>query len=190
MEREDGNTMLIVLLMLLVLTGIGASLLTIATVDVDIAGNQRTGETALYTADAGMREGMETLSQDIASGTVSLTNNLTDVIVESNLKTIANGTGDPRYSYQVQGSLAFNEQLVAVDCDLVGQNMAEGAGRRRFRLISTGRVYPPGVTLDPTQAFAEKQIEVIMQGPLEYGVCPPPPPGGGINTGGMAGGNL
>ena len=82
LKNEQGNTMIIVLLLLLVLTAVGSGLLAIAGVDIDIAANQRSGESALYFADAGIRDGLSTLNGQIDSGDVDLSPSLGELIAE------------------------------------------------------------------------------------------------------------
>ena len=168
--REGGNTLVIVMLMLLALSAVGAALLSIALVEVDISGNQRSGEMALYNADAGLRAALPGVLPGLKTGETQLTNIASTVLPE---KAVNNGVGDlADSSFAVEGEMAFDSKNNHVKCQLEGQE--HHRGRRMFLFESTGYVYPPGTGMgDPRRAYAARGVEAIVMTPPEDNVCPP-----------------
>jgi hypothetical protein len=62
LERNDGNILVVTLLILFAISVIGGTLAMVSSVDLKISGNQRTTVQALFVAEAGMNEAIHRLS--------------------------------------------------------------------------------------------------------------------------------
>jgi len=60
--REDGNVLVVTLLVLFAISVIGATVAMVSSMDLKISGNQRTTTTALFVAEAGLSEAIHRLS--------------------------------------------------------------------------------------------------------------------------------
>lgn len=159
--RERGSALIITLVVLLALTVLGLGTILLAGADQEVAVYSRTGDQALYVAEAGIYWGAKQVDADVtlidpAGGTT--------LPVES----MDNGSGAvvfPGASQPADMAVTVSQSPDSngkvIQCGLPGYS--DRFGSKRFQVISTG-TGPGG---------ASRQIQAIMTLPPQEGICPP-----------------
>lgn len=81
-NNEDGYILILSLIILLMLTVIGISSQSTTSIEIQIAGNDRSHKMAFYAADGGTEGGIEVLEQNIDIGGFAATDDLDPVIID------------------------------------------------------------------------------------------------------------
>lgn len=160
LKRERASALIITLVVLLALTVLGLGTILLAGADQEVGVYSRTGDQALYVAEAGIYWGAKQVDADItlidAPGTVFAPQQMN------------NGSADidfPGYNQPAEMTVEVSESADSngriIQCGLPGYS--DRFGSKRFQVLSTGK--GPGGAL--------RQVQAIMMLPPQEGICPP-----------------
>jgi Tfp pilus assembly protein PilX len=160
LRRQRGSALIITLVVLLALTVLGLGTIMLAGADQEVGVYSRTGDQALYVAEAGVYWGAKQVDANVAVINAPGTNftplNMTD------------GSADvyfPGVSQAAQMTVSVSESADSngkiIQCGLPGYS--DRFGSKRFQVVSTG-TGPGG---------ASRQVQAIMTLPPQEGICPP-----------------
>ena len=161
-NRRGGAALVVTLLVLLAISAIGAGLVIIASTDVEIAGNVRSGEQALYYADAGIQLALTNVN---VNNTAIPPAGFAAVIYPSGggYQNVVDPSNNPvpNAQFQVTGETNVNNNGFSVVCNIPGFSI--DYGQRTFHFTSTG-IAGSGTS---------RQVDAIVYSQPQSGVCPP-----------------
>lgn len=154
---ERGSALVVTLLALGALTILGLGTIALSGMDGEIAINQRSGDQALYVAEAGVRYGsaQAALNPALATG-ATLNVRINDGSADVAFKGVGNTTDMNIVIGPAPGATGN-----AVVCGIPGYS--DKFGSMQFQVVSTGKG-PSG---------ASRQMQAIMLLPPVEGLCPP-----------------
>lgn len=157
---ESGSILIITLLVLLAISSIGVGLIVVAGSDLDVSANVKTGEQAVYYADAGLQKVLSSFDPE-NSGSIPSGFNVT--MTEILNETVKDPTNAPVFgaSYVVKAEMDVGSSGFSIECNIPGYSL--DYGQRRFHLISTG-IGPGGTT---------RELEAVILTKPSPGLCPP-----------------
>ena len=156
-RREHGSILIITLLVLAALTIIGVATISLSGFDGELAITQRSGDQALYVAEAGIHYGANKVKGDT-----------TLISGHTETASVNNGSGSvsfPGVSQPAEMTINIGPSPLPnggnVECGLVGYS--DRFGTIMFKVESTGKG-PGGAT---------RQVEAHLRLPPAEGLCPP-----------------
>lgn len=169
-RRARGTILVITLLVLLILTAMGVAMVSLAGFELDVSGNVRAGEQALYNADYGLQKALAGFDANGSSGAIpngfgaTLAQVVPPLPAEYEAVLDDSGAAVANSYYRVVAEMDAapnpNGGIFTIECNI--PEYPTDYGRRRYHLISTGLV-----------SGATRQVEaVILSMPLP-GLCPP-----------------
>lgn len=161
-NSERGAVLLATLMVLLALSVIGLATIFLAGSQQEIAVGGRTGNQALYVAEAGANWGMNYAKANPASVAAGYT---TDIQLKDGSTNIpAPGSINPTFPQFAAATVTIGQSLDAkgksVECGIPGYSDGK-YGRRRFRVGSIG--YGP--------VSSRREVEIHVKLGLETGLC-------------------
>jgi Tfp pilus assembly protein PilX len=159
-QRERGSALIITLIVLLALTVLGLGTILLAGADQEVGVYSRTGDQALYVAEAGIYWGAKQVDANTALINAPGTNftplNMNDGSADIYFPGVSQGA---LMTVSVSESADANGKII--QCGLPGYS--DRFGSKRFQVLSTG-TGPGG---------ASRQVQAIMILPPQEGICPP-----------------
>lgn len=160
LRRERGSALIITLVVLLALTVLGLGTILLAGSGQEVGVHSRTGDQALYVAEAGIYWGAKQVDANTALIDAPGTNFPAQKINNGSVDIDFPGVNQPA-EMTVSVSEAADANGKIIQCGLPG--FSDRFGSKRFQVLSTGK--GPGGAL--------RQIQAIMILPPQEGICPP-----------------
>lgn len=159
-SRERGSALIITLVVLLALTVLGLGTILLAGADQEVAVYSRTGDQALYVAEAGVYWGAAQVQADMSLINAPGVDLPAEQMNDGSADVVFPGANQPaEMSVFVGPSADANGRII--QCGLPGYS--DRFGSQRFQVVSTGK--GPG--------GASRQIQAILTLPPQEGICPP-----------------
>ncbi|MFZ3089485.1 MAG: PilX N-terminal domain-containing pilus assembly protein [Nitrospirota bacterium] len=160
LKNEKGAALLMALIMLLLLTLIGFAAITTSSVEVQISGNQRLANTAIYAAEAAIESIRQELSNCSTAEVITLTN-------------ATSASPNPNYaiyagiqSYPSKGTLGQGDRWTKSPVTLPGREL--GSENIMYVFIVEGNAGFAAKRVDTGIALPEKCVAKKEGGPTEY----------------------
>lgn len=158
---ERGSALIITLVILLALTVLGLGTILLAGADQEVAVYSRTGDQALYVAEAGLYWGAKQVDANIALIDPPAGTTLAPQQMTYDGTGIVTFAGSQAAQMSVTVSQAMDANGKVIQCGLSGYS--DRFGSKRFQVVSTG-TGPGG---------ASRVVQAIMTLPPQEGICPP-----------------
>lgn len=158
---ERGSALIITLVVLLALTVLGLGTILLAGADQEVAVYSRTGDQALYVAEAGLYWGAKQVDANIALIDPPAGTTLTPTQMNDGSGGVLFAGVNQTAVMSVTVSQAADANGKIIQCGLPGYS--DRFGSKRFQVVSTG-TGPGG---------ASRVVQAIMTLPPQEGICPP-----------------
>ena len=140
-RRDDGGALLTVILIMAVLTGLGASLAVLTTNNLESASRDRQAISALSTADAGVAQAMEYIRLNGVGGVTCLEANRTTTVSTDPCRSNPAGWTNPNSPQQVNvdgGTCGAGSTCYRVSITALNRYNPPAARTGTYRITSTG----------------------------------------------------